>query len=272
MKTIGEVLKLSQSFLEERKIDRPRRTAEDLLSNVLKLKRLDLYLQFDKPVIDGELALLRDLLKKCGRGEPLEYVIGGLEFFGCWIKTDPRVLIPRPETEILVDLISQRVRSGVLWDLCTGSGCMGIALKKKWPELKVTLSDISADALALAAENAKQNGVEVELVQGDLLDPFRGRKADVIVCNPPYISQSEYDHLSPSVRDFEPKGALLGGERGTEFYERLQRELPPFLNPGAQVFFEIGARQGEALKKLFPQGEILPDWAGHPRFLIKKFT
>lgn len=268
MKTIGEVLKLSSAFLEERGVARPRRISEELLSHVLGLKRMELYLQFDRPVVEKELDAIRNGLKKCGKGEPLEYVIGEVEFFGCKIAVDRRVLIPRPETEILVELAAKRIERGVLWDLCTGSGCIGIALKKARPELSVALSDIAPEALLLAATNAKRNDVEVEIVQGDLLAPFRGRKADVIVCNPPYVSEKEYGELDPSVREFEPKLALVGGERGTEVYERLKKELPAYLNPGAQVFFEIGAKQGEALKKLFPEGELHADWAGHPRFFV----
>ncbi len=163
-------------------------------------------------------------------------------------------------------MISKLNPKGTLWDVCTGSGYIGISLKKKHPELTVALSDISPDALALAAENATLNHVDVEILQGDLLAPFKGRKADYFICNPPYISQSEYDNLDSSVRDHEPKLALLGGDRGTEFYERLARELPNYLNPGAKVFFEIGANQADAVKKLFPQGEVHRDWAGHPRF------
>lgn len=270
MKTIGEVIKLSSAFLEERKIARPRRIAEELISNSLKLNRMDLYLQFDRPVIEQELDAIRDGLKKCGKGEPLEYVTGEVEFFGCTLAVDRRVLIPRPETEVLVEFVSKRVERGALWDICTGSGCIGIALKKARPELSVTLSDISPEALLLAASNAKRNGVDVEILQGDLLAPFQGRKADAIICNPPYVSEPEYRKLDPSVRDFEPELALVAGEKGTEVYERLKKELPAYLNPGAQVFFEIGAAQGQALKELFPEGELHADWAGHPRFFVLK--
>lgn len=266
MKTIGEILKLSGEFLADRKLDRPRRVAEEVIGHVLHLKKMELYLQFDKPIIEQELNLIRDLIKRCSKGEPVEYVLGEVEFFGCRFRIDQRALIPRPETEILVEMISKQIQKGVLWDVCAGAGCIGIALKKALPELQVTLSDISADVLKLTAENAKLNGVEVSIVQGDLLEPFKGQKADYVVCNPPYISEEEYKRLDPSVRDFEPKLALVGGIKGTEFYERLKKELPAYLNPGAQVFFEIGSLQGEAIKKLFPKGELHADWAGHPRF------
>jgi release factor glutamine methyltransferase len=269
MKTIGEILKLSTDFLKERKISHPRRVSEDLIAHVLRIKKMDLYLQFDKPLIENELDRVRDLLKRCSKGEPIEYVLGEVEFFGCRIKVDQRVLIPRPETEILVEMVSKKIHNkGVLWDLCTGSGCIGIALKKAHPELQVSLSDVSKQALTLAAENAKLNKVDIEIFQGDLLEPFLGRKADWIICNPPYISEIEYSQLDPSVRDHEPKLALLGGKRGTEFYERLMRELPGHLNSGAQIFFEIGSTQGESLEKIFPAGKVYFDWAGLPRFFI----
>ncbi|MGB7978427.1 MAG: peptide chain release factor N(5)-glutamine methyltransferase [Chlamydiales bacterium] len=266
MKSILEIVKLSTAFLAERKMERPRRTAEEVVAFVLGLKKMDLYLRFDQPIVEAELGRIRELLKRCGKGEPLEYVLGEVEFLGCRIHLDRRVLIPRPETEILAEMVAKRVESGVLWDVCSGSGCLGIALKKARPDLEVVLSDISADALALAEENAKLNGAFVEILQGDLLAPFEGRRADWIVCNPPYISEAEYWNLDPSVKDFEPKLALVGGAKGTEMYERFKESLSRFLKPGGRVFFEIGASQGGALKKLFPEGELGLDWAGHSRF------
>lgn len=262
MKTVLEVLKLSTEFLGD------RREVEEILSYVLGLKRLELYLQFDRPILEGELSQIRGVLKRCKKGEPIEYVMGEVEFFGCKLKVDRRVLIPRPETEILVGMVLKKIKRGVVWDMCTGSGCIGIALKKARPELAVTLSDISPDVLTLASENAKRNSVDVEILQGDLFAPFKGRKADVVICNPPYISQSEFAQLHPSVKDFEPKLALLAGESGLEFYERLAREWLHYLKAGGQVFFEIGSTQGDAMKRLFPEGELHSDWAGHPRFFL----
>jgi release factor glutamine methyltransferase len=173
----------------------------------------------------------------------------------------------------LADLVAKRVKGASLWDLCTGSGVLGIALKKAAPRLMVTLSDIDPAVLSLAEENARLNGVEIEGVAGDLLAPFEGRKVDAVVCNPPYISAKEYLDLDPSVRDYEPKQALVGGERGTEFYERLAEELPSHLEPGGQLFLEIGASQGEVVKKIFNKepwknGELIQDWSGKNRFFF----
>jgi release factor glutamine methyltransferase len=237
------------------------------------MKRLELYMHFDRPVDEKELAALRDPLKRLAKEEPIEYILGEVEFCGCKLSIDSRVLIPRPETEIFAERILNTIQGPVVWDLCTGSGCLGIALKKRRPELDVTLSDLSSEALALAAQNATENQVKVSLVQGDLLAPFQGQQADVVVCNPPYISASEYLNLEPSVRNFEPMMALVSGERGTEFYERLARDLPLFLKDRAQVFLEIGSGQGLAVQKIFSGGpwiraEVEKDWAGHDRFFF----
>jgi release factor glutamine methyltransferase len=273
MKTLGEILKLSTSFLEEKKIDRPRFSAETLLAHALKIKRVDLYMQFDRPLIDSEVAVFREFTRRRASAEPIEYILGEIDFYGCQIEVDARVLIPRQETEILAEHIAKRVKGKALWDICTGSGCLGISLKKALPQLDVTLSDISKEALELAQKNGARNKVELKYLLGDLLAPFKDLSADVIVCNPPYISQSEYLSLDPSVSRFEPKLALVGGEKGTEVYERLAAALPDHLNPGGLVFLEIGAGQGEAVKKIFSGGpwiqkELLADWAGKDRFFF----
>ena len=273
MKTIEEVLSLATEHLKGREVDKPRRVVEDLLSYALGIKRLDLYLQFDRPLIEPELEKMRELLKRKSAGEPLEQILGEVEFYGCKISLTPDVLIPRPETEILADLIAKEVKSGVLWDLCTGSGCIGLSLKKKRPLLNVVLSDICPKALAVAKKNSEKNHLQVGIRQGDLLQPFFGEKADFVVVNPPYISKSIWKKLDPSVRDFEPSSALVGGESGLEFYERLAAELPAYLKSGSKVFFEIGYDQGEALKSLFScppwtKVRLLKDWAGHNRFFF----
>jgi release factor glutamine methyltransferase len=273
VKSIQELIHLSTLYLQERKVERARRSAEELLSRILRLKRIDLYLRFDCPLEEKELTRLREWLKRLAKGEPLEYITGEVDFFGCRIQVDSRVLIPRPETEILADWIVKKIRGNTLWDLCTGSGVLGIALKKALPHVKVSLSDISPEALALAQDNARENSADVELLLGDLLAPFGGRTVDAIVCNPPYISNKEYVEIAPSVRDYEPRCALVGGERGTEFYERLAEELPPYLNDKGQLFLEIGASQGAAVQEIFQSGpwgksERLQDWSGKDRFFF----
>lgn len=281
MKLLGEVLTLSSQFLKEKQHGRARRTAEELIAHLLKLKRLDLYMQFDRPMVESELEELRTLLKRAVRGEPFEYLTGEMSFYHCTLAITPAVLIPRPETEILVDIACKQLQQESLvgkmaWDLCTGSGCIGIAVKKAYPDLQVILSDISREALQVAEGNAQRNEVEVELLLGDFLEPFGARKADIVFCNPPYISKNEYDDLDNSVKNFEPQGALVAEEEGLAFYRRLKEALPQHLNPGAKVYLELGARQGQALRELFSGPEwrkarLEKDWAGHDRFFFLEF-
>ncbi|MBA3816979.1 MAG: peptide chain release factor N(5)-glutamine methyltransferase [Parachlamydiaceae bacterium] len=276
MRTILEILTLSTDYLTRKGILQPRLQAEELVSQSLGLKRMDLYIQFDRPLVDEELSKCRDWLQRRGQGEPLQYIHGQVDFFDCMIKVTSAVLIPRQETEILVDKISkvlahETLANKVLWDICCGSGCIGIALKKRFPDLTVCLSDISAEALTVAAENAKSNFVEVELLEGDLLLPFKEKFSDFVVCNPPYISEKEFSALDIEVRAHEPRRALISGESGLEFYKRLANDLPSHLNSGSKVWFEIGANQGQAVQSLF-QGAfwkkccVENDWSGHERF------
>jgi release factor glutamine methyltransferase len=276
VKTILDILTLSTEYLKQRGVDSPRRQAEELLADVLGIKRMQLYMEFDRPIVDEELSMCRDWLRRRGKGEPLQYIRGEVEFFDCVLKISPDVLIPRQETEILVDRIVQKLKDfdlkgKELWDICCGSGCIGIALKKRYPELNVVLVDICEKALDTASKNALANGVEVECLLGDLLTPLKERRADFVVCNPPYISEEEYATLDVEVSQYEPKKALVSGATGLEFYERLARELPSHLKPEAKVWFEIGKGQGNSLKKAFSDPfwkncDVVNDWAGWERF------
>lgn len=272
MKTLGEILKLSTDFLQKRGVDRPRREVEELLAHVLQLPRIELYMQFDRPLIEAELVQLREAVKRRAEGEPSQYIAGSVEFLDCRIKVNKNVLIPRPETEVLVDRIVKELPAAPIeiWDICTGSGCIGISLKKKRPDCKVVLSDISTEALAVARENAAQNSVDVEFLQGDLLKPFQGRKADIVVCNPPYVTEQEYASLDREVRDWEPRQALVGG---LTFYQRLALELPSHLQTGGKVYLEIGTKMGVQVKNLFnvplwKTQQLAQDWSSHDRYLI----
>lgn len=271
MKTWLEVARLATDYLAKKGVPSPKLEAEWLVAGFLGRKRLDLYLEPERPMEEAELERLRVLLERRGKREPLQYLLGQVEFLGCTLEVNSHVLIPRPETEILADRIVKSVGGpAVLWDLCTGSGCLGIAIKKHRPELTVVLSDLSPEALAVAKRNAERNGVEVELRHGDLLAPFDGQRANYIVCNPPYVSEGEFRALEPEVREFEPKMALVSGPTGLEFYERLARELPKHLEPGGQVWLEMGP---PGLKELFSGGEmrVENDFSGHNRFFSLKF-
>ena len=277
MKTIGEVLKQATEFLSKKSILHPRRQAEELLALALNISRLEIYLHHDYPLVEGELARMREYLKRSAKGEPWQYISGKIDFLNCEIRVDQRVLIPRPETEILVDAILHKLptKSLEIWDLCTGSGCIGIALKKHRPDCTVALSDISQEALEVAQENAHLNQVSVEFFQGDLLGPFQGRQADVIIVNPPYVSEKELAELDEGVKHWEPRLALLGGIEGWEFYQRLSLTLKSYLCESGEAFFEIGKDQGEVIRSLFPLNlwshlNIMQDWSGYDRFVSLK--
>lgn len=277
MKTILEILQLSTEYLEQRSIASPRREAEELLSIALNIPRLELYLQFDRPLSEEELKQCRRYLKRRGSGEPLQQIEGKVVFANCTINVTPDVLIPRPETEQLVvqiieELQEHDLKGKALWDICTGSGCIAIALKKALPALHVVASDLSSQALAVARQNGTANGVEVEWLEGDLLTPFGGRKTDFIVCNPPYIAEGELPALPIEVREHEPRQALIAGPTGLEIYQRLAQALPTHLHPGGRIWLELGVSQGPPLKQLFGTPPwhnvtITEDLSGHDRFL-----
>lgn len=278
MKSLGEVLSLSITYLQEKKVECARRTVETILMHILKKTRMDLYTQFECPLEEFELKKIREALKRASLHEPVEYILSEVEFYGSSFEVGVDVLIPRPETEVLVDkaieILEKEVKGGeVVWDICSGSGCIGLSIKKKIPSLQVTLSDISAGALAISKKNGATLKVQVEYKLGDLLAPFAGQKAKYIFCNPPYIAEREYENLQPSVRDYEPKGALIGGEEGIELYARLAEDLPAYLLPGGKVFFEIGTGQGEKVRQLFSnpcwiKRDLFFDYAGHERFFF----
>lgn len=274
MKNLQAVLKLATEFLTKHQVHRPRLAAETLLAHFLKLKRIELYMHFDRPLTEGELIPFREALKRAIKHEPIEYILGEVEFYGAKLKITPAVLIPRQETEILLDMVCKQLDGSEkrALDLCTGSGCLAVGLKKARPDLEVVAVDLSKDAL----EVARQNGKDIEWVHGDLTAPLQG-KFDLVVCNPPYVTTEEYGKLDRGVRDFEPKMALDSGPTGYEFFERLAKELPPYLNEGAKVFFEIGTGQGKGVLDLFSKGpwegqKVQPDWAGHDRFFALNFV
>jgi release factor glutamine methyltransferase len=278
MKTIQEIIQLTTSYLQEKGIPKPRRDAEEMVAFALGKKRIDLYVEFDRPVQEEELQKIREFMKRRSKHEPLEYIFGKVEFFGCMLHITPDVLIPRQETEILLYFASKILEKMDLqgkkaWDVCCGAGCIGLSIKKKFPMLEVSLSDLSAPALEIARKNAIENQVDVEFLQGDLLSPFLGKKVDIFFCNPPYVSLSEYAVLDPGVKDYEPKHAIVGGDSGLAFYERLAKELPLHLQPGAKIFFEIGKDQGKSVIEIFSSPfwktkVVEKDWSGHDRFFF----
>lgn len=204
-------------------------------------------------------------------GRPLVYQLGCVSFYGLDLSIDERVLIPRLESELLVERALIKIKNGLVLDLCAGSGCLGLAIQKERPECRVVLSDISTGAVSLIRENAIANGLDVEVVQGDLLESVSGRIFDHVICNPPYISEEVYEGLQSSVKDYEPKIALVGGKTGLEFYEKLAKQLPKHMQSKGWAFFEIGYDQGPLMCEIFSGddwicGQVNKDYAGHDRF------
>lgn len=278
MKTVLDILQRSTDFLDRNGVSNARRQAEYVISDALGIDRLQLYMEHDRPLVESELEDCRKKIIRRAQKEPVQYIHGEVEFFDCQIKVNSNVLIPRQETEILVEKIFETLKkdnpSGkILLDLCCGSGCIGISLKKKFPDLTVICSDLSDDALKMAKANAELNQVDIIFLNGDLLKPLEGKKVNYLVCNPPYISESEYQVLEDEVKKFEPKLALVGGKSGLEIYERLANEMDGHLESASKIWFEIGHNQGSGVKNLFTskiwkKAEVEKDWSGQNRFFF----
>ena len=248
-KTVKKYTEELKALFAENGIDES--DAEWLISVKTGISRSELAAS-EKILVPSRVQELDKIAGERLTGRPLWYILGDTEFYGYKIKVDERVLIPRPETELLTEQVLRTAEQGnKVLDLCTGSGCIAIALAKKGAEkeLIVTASDISADALALAQENAKRNGADIKFIESDLLDGVRG-KFNIIVCNPPYIKSGDIPGLQKEVQ-FEPKGALDGGEDGLDFYRRLAKEAPRHLVKGGTLFMECGIGQAQEIVKLF---------------------
>jgi len=268
--TIQRLLNWITGHFTEHNVDSPRLSAELLLGHVLDLKRIDLYTQFEKVVSQGQLNKLHDLVKRCAAQEPLAYLIGRCEFYSLDIKVTPNCMIPRPETELLVekaiDFLRKREGKQFVCDLCTGSGCIAVAIAKNCPDIHIVATDICDSALSVAAKNVAGHNLDerVTLLCGDLFSPIieglDNTEFDLIVCNPPYVSSTEYEILEKNVKDHEPKHALFAGTDGLDIYRRIAARVDEFLKPEAALMLEIGYAQGKAVRELLEQtgvfGEI----------------
>ena len=261
--TITKLLNWVRQFLTDKEIDSPRLSAELLLSYVLGLKRIELYTQYNKVVEKPELDKLRELVSRAGQHEPIAYLVGKTEFYSMELNVTPDCMIPRPETELLVQRAIEflRTRNGPQYvcDLCTGSGCIAVAIAKNFPNAKIIATDICDTALAVAATNVEKHNLQdkITLLSGDLFDPIIPQldvgKFDLIVCNPPYVSSGEYEKLDKNVRDYEPRLALFAGDDGLDIYRRIIEKVDSFLKPDAALILEIGYAQGHAITELLKQ-------------------
>jgi len=280
--TVLDLVKTTAEYFAGRQLQSPRLAAEWLLAHVLACKRVDLYLRTEQVVDDRVLETYRGMVRSYAAGVPLQYVVGDTEFMGCTLRCDPRALIPRPETEILVDAVAKRLRATVgpvrVLELGTGSGAIAVALAKLLPQSAVWSTEVSPDAATLARENARRNGVE-QRVHIAAMDRFAALAPELegamacIVSNPPYITTAEMETLPSVVREHEPALALHGGADGLDFYRHLCDGALHFLAPGGTLAVEIGAAQGDAVRALFDAAglhdvTLLRDYAGLDRIVL----
>ncbi|MBR2215789.1 MAG: peptide chain release factor N(5)-glutamine methyltransferase [Selenomonadaceae bacterium] len=284
--TIGRVLKWTTEYLASKGVETARLDTEVLLSHVLQKPRIYLYVHFDEPLQKGELAVLRELIKKRAARMPVSHILGRREFMGLTFKVTTDTLSPRPETEILVEAAKNRLKNEIaatepviFADIGTGTGAIALSLLNLLSEARAVAVDISPTALAVAKENAENLGLSerVEFLPGDLTAPLGSRRFAAILANPPYIPEHEIEGLSPEVKNYDPRLALAGGQDGLDFYRRLVAEGQKNLLPGGFMAFEVGLGQAEKVRGLATQAgglrdsQILPDYAGIPRVVVLQY-
>ena len=269
--TIQKLLNWITEYFIEKGIDSPRLSAELLLGYVLGLERIELYTQFDKPVAKEQLDKLHKLVKRAGENEPIAYLIGKTEFYSLELNITPDCLIPRPETELLaeraIEFLCKRTGKQFVCDLCTGSGCIAVAIARNCPNSRIIATDISDAALNIAAKNVEKYQLEkqIKLLCGDLFEPVIPQLDveklvlnsdwgfDLIVCNPPYVSAAEFEKLDKNIKDYEPKLALYAGDDGLDIYRRITEKADQFLKPDAALMLEVGYNQGQTVRELLEQ-------------------
>ena len=278
MLTVLEIIKRTTDFFVKREVESARLNAELLIGHALGLKRMQLYMQFERPLTEAELETIRPLVKRRGLREPLQYIVGSVEFCGLHLKVDRRALIPRPETELLIELVKQHAVAPPtrILDLGTGSGAIALALATTYPAATVTAVDKSEAALDLTRENAAALGLRARLraLASDwyaALPPTE--QFDLIVSNPPYLSDEETNATLPEVRDHEPKAALSAGVNGAAALEKILRESRARLGNGGLLALETGIAQHSQLLALanvagYARAESYRDLTGRDRFVL----
>jgi release factor glutamine methyltransferase len=278
MLNVLEVVKKTSEFFASKGIESPRLNAELIVGHALGLPRMRLYLEFERPVPEAELTAIRELVRRRGRREPLQYVLGFTEFAGLRLKTDRRALIPRPETELFVETVVAHCAAAPsqVLDLGTGGGAIALALARAFPEARVTAVDASADALALAAENAELAGLagRIAFFESDWFGGLPvGGAFDLIASNPPYLSEAETAASAPEVRDHEPARALTSGADGFDDLSRIIAASAGALLPAGMLALETGIGHHEAAAASaraagFSRTESLRDLTGRDRFFL----
>jgi release factor glutamine methyltransferase len=278
MASLLEIVRKSTEFLQSKGVENPRLDAELLIAHALHLQRMALYLQFERELTEPELAAIRPLVKRRSQREPLQHILGETDFFDLKLKTDRRALVPRPETEMLLELLVSTLLPPPerVLDLGTGTGAIALGLARAWPRTAVTAIDRSPEALTLARDNAATHGLaeRVEFLLSDwftALDPTR--RFDVIVANPPYLSSVEVAAAAPEVRDHESPAALVAANDGLADLEAIVRSAPTFLAPGGLLALETGVAHHASLLTLagecgYAAAESRRDLTGRDRFVL----
>ena len=271
-----DILEETSRFFAARGIENARLQAELLLAAVLDMKRLDLYLQFERPLHIEEVNAYRDYVRRRAQRVPVQYILGAAAFRELELTVTPDVLIPRPETEVLVDVALELLPTdGRVLDLCCGSGAIALSLKWELPEVSVVATDISQAALAIARANGASCDLEIEWLSSDLFAVVDGN-FDLVVSNPPYVKSSDLDHLEPEVRDHEPQLALDGGTDGLDYYRRIAYQASDHIRPGGHLLLEVGDGQSAEVEKLlaeverFAEVRTKPDLNETPRVVVAR--
>lgn len=284
MKRLLDVLQASAEYLAGKGVADSRLQAEQLMAHVLRCSRMQLYVRFETLLQEPQLVPLRDGIRRLAAGEPLQYILGDVEFMGYRFKVDRRALIPRPDTETLVTTVLEcgDLREGgphAIADVGTGTGCVVISLAKERPGNRYVAVDLHPSALELARENAEMNGVadRIEFRAGDLLTGFGEGELDAVVSNPPYIASEACARLPRHIREHEPLPALDGGADGLDLIRRLVEESRRVLKPGGWLFMEIGFDQAEAVVGIFADNgyertTVKPDLGGRDRVVSGRVT
>ena len=259
MLTVLDSLQKSTEFLERKGIESARLNAELLLAEILKCKRLDLYLRFEKPLTEEETNKYRDWIARRGKFEPMQYIIGHVEFYGLLFNVNPSVLIPRQETEILVETVLDlnKKREGIrILDIGTGSGIIPITLAKHLKECSITAIDISSRAIETAKQNSIINQIDgaINFIEQDLFNAnFNPGSFDIIISNPPYVSKQEFSTLQKEITDYEPAEAVTDKNDGLTFYRFIIEKGTEWLSENGQLYFEVGKDQFEYVKNMMAE-------------------
>jgi release factor glutamine methyltransferase len=280
--TILKLLNWTTDYFKKNKVAEPRPSAEVLLAHLLSKDRLFLYLNYDRPMGKEELSEFRSLVKRRLGGEPNQYITGMQEFWSLPFRVTPEVLIPRPETEVLLETVLEFLgspdREVRILDLGTGSGAIAVALARELGVIKIVATDWSMAAVKLAQENARLNQIDskIHFVCADMFSAFSSSLAKfaVVATNPPYVSHAEFSNLSPEIRDYEPRNALDGGPDGLAAIKRIIKQAPTVLPHKGALIMEMGADQAESVSALVKNNQhydsyrIIKDYSGLDRVLL----